>query len=182
MPCDWPINFKCPRVHRKALCTRIPVSLSPQLFLSVFEFTRPHVSNKYKRIHSSTQDSSGNIDKSACVKVAIFTVKNWALSCYVTGLKKYPDLASTRFRIHSVFKRIKKVADFPSKRAKENIKLHFVSYQTWKSHKLPNDLGGSTWQPEFLKNLRLGSRYEAILWVNWRHRKEISLTNTDTIT
>ena len=57
--CDWPINLKCPRVHRKTLCTRIRVFLSPQLFLSVFEFTRSHVSNKYQRIHSSTQDSSG---------------------------------------------------------------------------------------------------------------------------
>ena len=30
-------------------------------------------------------------------------VKNWAGSCYVTR-KKYPDLAFTRFHIHSVFK------------------------------------------------------------------------------
>ena len=46
-----------------------------------------------------------------------FTVKNWDRSCYVIGLKKYPDLASTRFQIHSAFKtfhsgeRIQKTAD-----------------------------------------------------------------------
>ena len=45
----------------------------------------------------------------------VFKVKNWARSCYVTG--KNLDLASARFRIHSVFKnfhsgeRIQKVAD-----------------------------------------------------------------------
>ena len=47
----------------------------------------------------------------------VFTVKNWAWSCYVTGLKKYTDLAFMRFRIHSEFKnfpsgeRIQNVAD-----------------------------------------------------------------------
>ena len=47
----------------------------------------------------------------------VFTVKDWARSCYVTGQKKYPDLTSKRFRIHSVFKYfhsgewIQKVAD-----------------------------------------------------------------------
>ena len=92
-------------------------------------------------IHSSTQDSSGNIGNRACVvkrtKFAsckmhlrvkerkpgnevvilntVFTVKDWARSCYVTG--ENLDLASARFPIHSVFKnflyreRIQKVAD-----------------------------------------------------------------------
>ena len=32
-------------------------------------------------------------------------------------------------------------------------KFHFVGYQTWKSDKPPNNLEGSTWQPEFLKKL-----------------------------
>ena len=47
-----------------------------------------------------------------------FTVKNLAQSRYPTGLKKiYLDLASARFRVHSVFKNvhsgewIQKVAD-----------------------------------------------------------------------
>ena len=60
---------------------------------------------------------------SAAVSAAIlridFTVRNWARSCYVIPIKKYPDLVSTRFRIHSGLKnihsgdRIQKVADSP---------------------------------------------------------------------
>ena len=49
-----------------------------------------------------------------------FTVRNWARSCYVIRRKKFPDLASTRFRVHSGFKnihcgeRIHKVPDSPA--------------------------------------------------------------------
>ena len=43
-------------------------------------------------IHSSSQDSSRDIANRAWFEVAIlntvFTVKNWARSCYVTGFKK----------------------------------------------------------------------------------------------
>ena len=35
-----------------------------------------------------------------------FTVRNWARSCYVIRIKKYPGLASTRFRIHIGLKNI----------------------------------------------------------------------------
>ena len=50
-----------------------------------------------------------------------FTVRNWARSYYVIRIEKYPDLASTRFRIHSGLKnirsgeRIQKVPDSPTK-------------------------------------------------------------------
>ena len=75
------------------------------------------------RTHSSTQDSSGNIGNRACVEVAIlntvFTVNSWAQSVKSPDKTSYPEIASTRFRIHSVFKnfhsgepkRIQKVAD-----------------------------------------------------------------------
>ena len=49
-----------------------------------------------------------------------FTVRNWARSCYVIRIKKIPDLASTRFRIHIGFQnihsgeRIKIVPDSPA--------------------------------------------------------------------
>ena len=101
-------------------------------FISGFENSHVHTypfSNRicpsaHIRIHPSTQNSFWNIGNRACVvktgksrehekkpenEVAIlntvFIVKNWAGFSYVTG-KKYlfPDLAFTRFRIHSVFK------------------------------------------------------------------------------
>ena len=62
-----------------ALSTRIWIFLNPQLFLSDSKIStstriwiqiksaRPHVSDTYIRIHSSTQDSSGNIGNRACV-------------------------------------------------------------------------------------------------------------------
>ena len=69
----------------------------------------------------------GNRGNRACAmkpSVAIlrndFTVRNWARSCYVFRIKKYPDLASTRFRIHIGLKnihsgeRILKVPDSPA--------------------------------------------------------------------
>ena len=49
-----------------------------------------------------------------------FTVRNRARSCYVVRLKKIPDLASTRFRIHSGLQsihsgeRTQKVPDSPA--------------------------------------------------------------------
>ena len=50
-----------------------------------------------------------------CLSSLIFTVKNSARSCYVTGWKKHPDLASTRFRVHEFHseERIQKVSDSP---------------------------------------------------------------------
>ena len=67
-------------------------------------------------IHSSTQDSFGNTGNRAYVEVAIH---GKALGSILLRhlIKKYPDSASTRFRIQSVFKnfhsgeRMKKVAD-----------------------------------------------------------------------
>ena len=64
------------------------------------------------RIISITQDSTGKIGNWACVEVAIL---NTIFTVQLT--LAYPDLASTRFWIHSVFKnfhsgeRIQKVAD-----------------------------------------------------------------------
>ena len=43
---------------------------------------------------------------SAAILRIDFTVRNWARSCYVIRIKKIPDLASTRFRIHSGLKNI----------------------------------------------------------------------------
>ena len=57
---------------------------------------------------------------SAAILRIDFTVRNWARSCYVIGIKKIPDLASTRFRIHSGLQnihsgeRIQKVPDSPA--------------------------------------------------------------------
>ena len=71
-------------------------------------------------MHSSSQDSSGNIGNRACiVKHAFaFHVKELGLIFLYHLIKRYPDLASTRFWIHGVFKnfhygvRIKKVVDW----------------------------------------------------------------------
>ena len=62
----------------------------PHPHLSVFKSNLPvHTYPTRIWIHSSCQDSSGNIGNRACVEVAIlntvFTVKDWAQSCYVTG-------------------------------------------------------------------------------------------------
>ena len=62
----------------------------PRPHVSVFKSNFPvHTYPTRIRIHSLTQDSSGNIGNRTCVEVAIlktvFTVKNWARSCYVTG-------------------------------------------------------------------------------------------------
>ena len=81
--------------------------------VSTFKSNLPvHTYPTHIRIISITQDSSGNIGNWACVKVAIL---NTIFTVQLT--LAYPDLASTRFRIHSVFKnfhsgeRIQKVAD-----------------------------------------------------------------------
>ena len=137
--------------------------------LRIQKFSRPHVSlfksnlpvRTYptrNRIHSTTQDSFGNIGNRACVvKRAKFAsrimaesaqnqskmrrarltsqrvrVRIWERGCHLEygihgkelgsillrhRIKKYPDLASTRFRTHNVFKnfysgeRIQKVPD-----------------------------------------------------------------------
>ena len=69
--------------------TRIRIFVIPQLFLCRLKNFHVHTYPTLIWIHSSTQDSSGNIGNRACVEVAIlntvFTVKNRARSCYVTG-------------------------------------------------------------------------------------------------
>ena len=93
-----------------------------------FVYTYPH-SNRICpstriRIHSSTQDSSGNIDNTECVvkhakfvSCSAFHDEELGLILLRHRIKKYPNLASTRLRINSVFKnfhsgkRIQKVAD-----------------------------------------------------------------------
>ena len=130
--------------HRLGFGSTIPVSfrknnwyanLNPPLFLSGFKnfhvHKYPHSNRIYPstriRIHSSTQDSTGNIGNRACVvkrpnfasyltlresgnKLAIlntvFKVKTW-LDLVTSPDEKifiYPDLANTRFRIHTAFK------------------------------------------------------------------------------
>ena len=71
-------------------------------------------------MHSSSQDSSGNIGNRACIvkHASAFHDKELGLILLYHLIKRYPDLASKRFRIHGVFKnfhygvRIKKVVDW----------------------------------------------------------------------
>ena len=60
-----------------------------RIFLNLQNRTSPSTRIRQLSVHSSTQDSSRNIGERVCVEVAIlntvFTVKNWARSCYVTG-------------------------------------------------------------------------------------------------
>ena len=65
------------------------------------------------RIHSSTQDSSMNIGNRACIvkcaKFASILERSWLRTGFdlVTSPDKgYPDLASARFQIYSVFKKL----------------------------------------------------------------------------
>ena len=95
-----PYSFPRPLFQIEVKCVQFPSTrvrnfLNPQLiFFRIQKFPRPHVSvfksnlpvHTYPtriRIHSSTQDSYGNIGNRACVEV--FTVKNWTRSCYVAG-------------------------------------------------------------------------------------------------
>ena len=134
--------------------------VKPQEFATLFKSNLPvHTYPTRNRIHSTTQDSLGNIGNRACVvkcakfasrimaesvqnqskmRRARFTsrrarVRIWERGCHLEysihgrelgsillchRMKKYPDLASTRFLTHSVFKnfysgeRIQKVADW----------------------------------------------------------------------
>ena len=79
---------------RKTLdnCCTKRIRRCPHAFvLSRFKNLPVHTYPTRIRIHSSTQDSSGNIGNRACVVVAILNtvfmvkLKNWARSCYVTG-------------------------------------------------------------------------------------------------
>ena len=115
LTCNWPINFECPRVH-----------MYPDIFeFATFsfriqiDFARLHISDKYP-------DSlwyTGLLWE--------YWQQSMRRGCHIQGkelgsillrhrIKKFSDLASTRFRIHSVFKnvhsgeRIKKVTDFLS--------------------------------------------------------------------
>ena len=119
LSCKWPINTKNERNNASQLdCSFFPTLGFPtrihiQIHVSGFKFNLPvHTYPTHIRIISITQDSSGNIGNWACVKVAIL---NTIFTVQLT--LAYPDLASTRFRIHSVFnnfhsgERIQKVAD-----------------------------------------------------------------------
>ena len=97
--------------------------------LRIQKFTSPRICPSTRirhviRIHSSTQDSSWNIGNRACVvkrtkfaSYSAFYVKELGLILIRHRINKSADLASTRFRSHSVFKnfhsreRTHKVAD-----------------------------------------------------------------------
>ena len=95
LSCKWPINTKNERNNASQLdCSFFPTLGFPtrihiQIDLPV------HTYPTHIRIISITQDSSGNIGNWACVKVAIL---NTIFTVQLT--LAYPDLASTRFRIH----------------------------------------------------------------------------------
>ena len=93
---------------------------SATLSFRIQNFFHPHVAYSNRicpptriRIRSSTQDSSRKhrqqsmrhkeIIPSAAILRIDFTVRSWARSCYVIRIKIFPDLASTRFRIHIGF-------------------------------------------------------------------------------
>ena len=112
LSCKWPINTKNERNNASQLdCSFFPTLGFPTRFHIQIDLP-VHTYPTHIRIISITQDSSGNIGNWACVKVAIL---NTIFTVQLT--LAYPDLASTRFRIHSVFKnfhsgeRIQKVAD-----------------------------------------------------------------------
>ena len=113
--CKWPVNTKNERNNASSLPNWISHFFLPLVFphLSAFKSNLPvHTYPTYIRIISITQDSTGNIGNWACVEVAIL---NTIFTVQLTLAN--PDLASTRFRIHSVFKNfhsgepIQKVAD-----------------------------------------------------------------------
>ena len=113
--CKWPINTKNERNNASSLPNWISHFFLPLVFshVSAFKSNLPvHTYPTHIRIISITQDSTGNIGNWACVQVAIL---NAIFTVQMT--LAYPDLASTRFWVHSVFKnfhsgeRIQKVAD-----------------------------------------------------------------------
>ena len=102
----WPVNTYPDNFESETFSFRI--QKFPRPHVSEFKSNLPvHTKPTRIKIHSSAQDSSGNIGNRACVEVAILntviTVKN-GLDLITSPDKKYPDLASTRFRIHSVLK------------------------------------------------------------------------------
>ena len=97
--------------------------MNPKLFLSGLKNSYIHTYPVCKsnlpvhtyptsiRVHSRTQNSSGNIGNRACVVkrtkfacCSAFHGKELGLILLRHRVKKFPDLASTRFQIHSVFK------------------------------------------------------------------------------
>ena len=94
------------------------ISTSTRIHMQI-EFARPHESDTYRHvsdqrilIHSSTQDSSGNIGNRACVakrakfvSCSAFHGEELGLILLRHRIKKYQDLVTTRSRINSVFKK-----------------------------------------------------------------------------
>ena len=115
LSCKWPFNTKNERNNASSLPNWISHFFLPLVFphVSAFKSNLPvHTYPTYIRIISITQDSTGNIGNWACIQVAIL---NAIFTVQMT--LAYPDLASTRFWVHSVLKnfhseeRIEKVAD-----------------------------------------------------------------------
>ena len=102
LSCIWPINPKNETNNASSLSNWISHFFLPLVFphVSAFKSNLPvHMYLTYIRIISVTQDSSGSIGNWACVEVAIL---NTIFTVQLT--LAYPDLASTQFQIHSVFK------------------------------------------------------------------------------
>ena len=98
LSCKWPFNTKNERNNASSLPNWISHFFLPLVFphVSAFKSNLPvHTYLTYIRIISVTQDSSGSIGNWACVEVAIL---NTIFTVQLT--LAYPDLASTRFRIH----------------------------------------------------------------------------------
>ena len=106
--------------------------LNPQLFsFRIKKYFHPHVaysnricqSTRIRNVSGFTlvlrtpQGNKGNracaMKPSAAILRIDFTVRNWARSCYVIRINKYPDLMYTRFRIHIGSKNIQKYPIIP---------------------------------------------------------------------
>ena len=115
LSCKWPFNTKNERNSASSLPNWISHFFLPLVFPHISAFKSNLPVHKYPTniwIIYITQDSPRNIRNWACIDVAILnTIFTVQLSL------AYPDLASTRFWVHSVLKnfhsgeRIEKVAD-----------------------------------------------------------------------
>ena len=100
--------------EKESCCLRFPSLTKPEIkhfHVVVVQWRQRNVQKSVMHVLSFCFDT---INLLLCS--LIFTVKNSARSCYVTGWKKHSDLASTRFRVHEFHseERIQKVSDLDS--------------------------------------------------------------------
>ena len=112
LSCKWPFNTKNERNNASQLdFSFFPTLGFPTRIRIQIEFVRPHVSDTYQDYFYFLWEY-WKLSMRRGINVAIL---NTIFTVQLT--LAYPDLASTRFQIHSVFKnfhsgeRIKKVAD-----------------------------------------------------------------------